>query len=1177
MPADRPKNDGTMAETPHKASTRKRAAPRRDPGPSAANGRRSGGLKIERRFTIAGIDPLDQVEYELRACRISNPDGTIVFEMTDVEIPKAWSQLATDIVVSKYFRKAGVPQLDRDGKPVLGADGKPRLGPERSVRQVVSRLAKCWRFWGESYGYFNSPEDAQAYEDEMAHTLVHQMGAPNSPQWFNTGLAHAYGITGPSQGHYYVDPDSGEMTRATDAYTHPQPHACFIQSVSDDLVNDGGIMDLWAREARLFKYGSGTGTNFSHLRAEGESLSGGGKSSGLMSFLKIGDRAAAAIKSGGTTRRAAKMVCLDMDHPDVESFINWKVGEEKKVAALIKAGYSSDFNGEAYNTVSGQNSNNSVRIPDTFIEAIKNDGDWHMYGRVELRKAREEGRPARPMKTRKAADLWQQVAHAAWACADPGVQFDTTINAWHTCPEGGRINASNPCSEYMFLDDTACNLASLNLTTFFDRDSATFDVPAMRHSIRLWTVTLEISVLMAQFPSKEIAQRSYEYRTLGLGFANLGSCLMLAGVPYDSPEATAICGAVTAIMTGESYATSAEMAEVLGPFPKYRENAQHMMRVMYNHHSAAHNLPKEEYKELNIAPVGIDPAHCPEYLLTAARGAWDRAVELGRKHGYRNAQTTVIAPTGTIGLLMDCDTTGVEPDFALVKFKKLAGGGYFKIVNQSVEPALKYLGYNATERRAIIEYIVGTSRLDGAPHINTEALMAKGLTTEDLAKVLKSLPTVLELGWAFSPFTLGPACMARLGIAEATWSRADFDMLRHLGFTRQQVEEASAVICGSHTIEGAPALKDEHLAVFDCANRCGKKGRRFIHHMGHVNMMAAAQPFISGAISKTINMPNEVTEDDIKDAYMQSWKLGLKAVALYRDGSKLSQVLSSTGSGSEKDDEKESEGAPSPAEPIHGAFPEPLPRQANLFEQIQSLPLKLRRRPLPPRRKGFTFEAKIGGQKVYLRTGEYENGDLGEVFIDMNKEGATMRSIMNCFAIAVSKGLQYGVPLEEFVDTFTFTRFEPHGTVGGHENIKFATSVVDLVFRLLGFEYLGRTDFLQVKPEELLDRTPETLNRDTAHIPALPPAVTPVQQAPAATPAPTQEAPSASATASRKASGEQSPITIEKTKVKHRSAQDAALEGMMGDAPFCDVCGSTTVRNGACYRCLNCGNSMGCS
>ncbi|MCK6440626.1 MAG: vitamin B12-dependent ribonucleotide reductase, partial [Planctomycetes bacterium] len=769
----------------------------------------------------------------------------------------------------------------------------------------------------------------------------------------------------------------------------------------------------------------------------------------------------------------------------------------------------------------------------------RNDGDWHLYGRVELRKARDENRPPRPMKTLKARALWDQIAYAAWGCADPGVQYDTIINDWHTCPAGGRINASNPCSEYMFLDDTACNLASLNFSTFFDPPSATFDVPGIQHATRLWTVVLEISVLMAQYPSKEIAQRSYDYRTLGLGYANLGSCLMMAGIPYDSKEAMAVCGALTSILTGESYAASAEMAQVLGAFPKYQENSQHMLRVMRNHRRAAYNTPANEYEQVGVPPVGIDGEFCPDYLLNPAREVWDRALDLGRKHGYRNAQTTVIAPTGTIGLLMDCDTTGIEPDFALVKFKKLAGGGYFKIVNQSVEPALKHLGYDDKQRRDILDFIVGTNRLEGSPFINRNTLKAKGLTDADLERVERSLPGVLDVSWAFTPYTLGEDTLVRLGFAKEQFSDSAFSLLKEFGFTQEQIDEATLVICGHQTIEGAPHVKTEHLPVFDCANKCGKEGKRFIQHMGHVRMMAAAQPFISGAISKTINMPNEATLDDIKEAYMKSWELGLKAVALYRDGSKLSQVLSSGTTTEEKKEEKAEAVAKSDA----------------ALTQIITPPTP-RRRPMPKKRRGYTYEAKIGGQKVYVRTGEYENGELGEIFIDMNKEGATMRSIMNCFAIAVSKGLQYGVPLEEYVNTFTFTRFEPQGIVDGHPNVKFATSVIDFVFRVLGYEYSGRTDFLQVKPEEMLDHSPvetrETgqLDKEMLDTPA----------AKQATPA----KPPLSKAALQSAAHQ-------------RDVLDEQLEDMMGDAPMCDVCGHVTVRNGACYKCLNCGNSMGCS
>ncbi|MDP9366047.1 MAG: vitamin B12-dependent ribonucleotide reductase, partial [Chloroflexota bacterium] len=847
-----------------------------------ADGGPGTGLAIRRFFTRAGEGPFAGVAWSKRTSRITNPDGSVVFEMIDAEVPAAWSQVAADIMVSKYFRKAGVPQTDEQGNPILDESGEPLLGPERSARQVFHRLAGCWRDWGERHGYFATAEDAQTFEDELSHMLVHQMAAPNSPQWFNTGLSWAYGITGPSQGHYYVDPADGQLKQSEDAYTRAQVHACFIQSVEDTLVGEGGLMDLWVREARIFKYGSGTGTNFSKIRGEGEPLSGGGTSSGLMSFLKVGDRAAGAIKSGGTTRRAAKMVTLDLDHPDIEQFVSWKANEEKKVAALIAAGYPADFNGEAYATVSGQNSNNSVRVPNAFVEAVEQDGDWHLTRRTDGEVA----------KTVRARDLWQQIAEAAWQCADPGLQFDTTINEWHTCPEAGPIRASNPCSEYMFLDDTACNLASLNLLRFLDAETGAFDVEAYRHAVRLWTIVLEISVLMAQFPSEQIARLSYEYRTLGLGYANLGTVLMLLGMPYDSDEARAYAGAVTAILTGESYAASAELAGHLGPFPGYAENAAHMLRVIRNHRRAAYDAPAADYEGLSVLPMGIDAGLAPADLLAAARSAWDRALEAGERFGYRNAQTTLLAPTGTIGLLMDCDTTGVEPDFALVKFKKLAGGGYFKIANQSLEPALRNLGYAENERRNILRYVLGTLSLDGAPGVNRENLLAKGFAEEDLAKVERALPGVFELPFAFNAWTLGEEALARVGFTIAEASEPGFDLLSALGYTRRQTEAANEHVCGTMTVEGAPHLEPEHLPVFDCANKCGKKGSRFIHHLGHVKMMSAAQSFLSGAISKTINMPHEATVADVTDAYHQSWTHGLKAMALYRDGSKLSQPLS---------------------------------------------------------------------------------------------------------------------------------------------------------------------------------------------------------------------------------------------------------------------------------------------
>ncbi|HZV78730.1 MAG TPA: LAGLIDADG family homing endonuclease [Candidatus Binatus sp.] len=1660
-------------------------------------------MKIQRRFTQPGIDPLETIEWDNRSSVIREPDGTVVFEMHDIEVPKAWSQVATDILAQKYFRKAGVPQPDGS------------LGRETSARQVMRRLAGCWTDWGRRYKYFDTDEDAAAFDAEITHMLINQMAAPNSPQWFNTGLAYAYGITGPSQGHYFVDPDTKELTRAKDSYSHPQPHAClpshalvntpdgpiaigeivtrnlvglsvfdqcgrtrvvatkdngikrvykvrlangnyieatsdhlvlvggddrstrwaevsalkpgmrllqrtdttvasisdnmdeaeaalagwlqadgfvgqykhgtnqsltveamtvnedeheyirslvdtvfagvhshertvpakdknlairrtrlygeplrsfvarydlekrglemevpqrvlqggqgaqtaylrslfqadgcvrlskksyasdvvlgtispklaygtshllnnlgvynrvlvnndsridrkpyyhvtlgwksakerfaeligfvsadkraklanallrpgrsvaalraerilsveyvgeqrvydieteshtfltnnvvvhncFIQSVEDDLVNDNGIMDLWVREARLFKYGSGTGTNFSNLRAEGEKLSGGGSSSGLMSFLRVGDRAAGAIKSGGTTRRAAKMVILDMDHPDIEKFINWKVEEEKKVAALIAAGYASSYEGDAYATVSGQNSNNSVRVPDKFIDAVRKDGTWDLLWRRDKSVAR----------TLRARDLWDEIARAAWSCADPGVQYDDVINSWHTCPAGGRIRASNPCitadskiaiveqdtkryatvaelvgkpfkalvdgigydstaqgffltgvkdvyelitvegysikatpdhqfltinsdnsetwlplhalkhkrvalhthvsnvvvaaargsvreslainpepssyrptahvidivrvgqepvfdctipgvsafdangfyvhncSEYMFLDDTACNLASINLMKFYDSAKGQFDVESYLHAIRLWTVVLEISVLMAQFPSPEIARKSYEYRTLGLGYANLGTLLMVSGIPYDSPRALAMAGVISAMLTGESYATSAEMARDQGSFPRYKENSDSMLRVMRNHRRAAYNATAAEYEELSVIPIGIDPSLAPPYLLAAARDSWDRALDLGEQYGYRNAQATCIAPTGTIGLIMDCDTTGIEPDFALVKFKKLAGGGYFKIINQSIPEALHNLGYTESQIEDIVRYAKGTGSLYGAPYVNAETLKARGFTDDDIAKVEKALPSAFEIGFAFNQFTLGDATMQRLGFTSEQYGAADFDLLRSLGFSREEVETANNYICGTMTTEGAPHLREEHYAVFDCANKCGKLGKRFIHHMGHVRMMAAAQPFISGAISKTINMPNEATVDDIKEAYMRSWELGIKAMALYRDGSKLSQPLSNKGTDkTAQEDDKQLALSEEFAKQLEEARKqraeelrpdEILAAAQRILANTTSTEFKrqfakaIERNRLPAKRRGWTQKAKIAGHTVFLRTGEYSDGTLGEIFVDLHKEGASFRSLMNCFAIAVSIGLQYGVPLEEFVDKFVFTRFEPNGFVD-HPNIKHCTSVIDYIFRVLGMEYLGRTDFVQVKPE---DRDVDAVNHEDMAQAEFEARVAAQQANEDAPPNPKGDTGSATARPSNRPKGANGTHNASSAQSSQASAimdpglaaqlaavrsREAQMAAMMGDAPLCDVCGSITRRNGACYVCDSCGRSMGCS
>ncbi|MGN6266525.1 MAG: vitamin B12-dependent ribonucleotide reductase [Ginsengibacter sp.] len=1106
------------------------------------------GLRFPRHFTKEGISPFEMFEYDYRTSVIKNPSGEIVFQMDNVEVPRPWSQIATDILAQKYFRKAGVPQPD-------GSTGR-----ETSVKQVAHRMAHCWRVWGERNNYFASGEDAQIFYEELVFCILNQSCVPNSPQWFNTGLHEVYGITGKPQGHYFVDAKDGKLKKSTSAYERPQPHACFILSVEDDLVNDGGIMDLWVREARIFKYGSGVGTNFSSIRGEGEKLSGGGTSSGLMSFLKIGDRAAGAIKSGGTTRRAAKMVCLDIDHPEIESFVNWKLEEENKVAALIAAGYSSDYEGEAYKTVSGQNSNNSVRISNEFFHALEKNGDWEL-------KARSDGHT---MKTIKAKKLWDEINYAAWRCADPGTQYDTTINEWHTCPEGGKIRASNPCSEYMFLDNTACNLASVNLHKFFNEDNNIFDVAGFEYTVRLWTTVLEISVLMAQFPSKEVAQLSYDYRTLGLGFANLGSMLMVSGIPYDSDKARGIAGAITAIMTGIAYKTSAELAEHLGAFRKYEENKKHMMRVMHNHRAAAYDA-NEAYEGLEIKPQGISAKDCPDYLLKAATKAWDDAVRLGEKFGYRNAQTTVIAPTGTIGLVMDCDTTGVEPDFALVKFKKLSGGGYFKIINQSVPQALRNLKYSETEIEEIVNYAKGHATLKNAPHINFESLSNKGFTASDLQKIESSLGAAFEIGFVFNVFTLGEECLQRLGFKTEDYNNFEWSLLNALGFSDEQIDEANVYICGTMTVEGAPYLKEGHLPVFDCANKCGSIGERYIHYSGHIKMMAAAQPFLSGAISKTINLPNEATVDEIKEAYLLSWKLGLKACALYRDGSKLSQPLSNKSDKKKKVGENEEENQEMQHESalvnmsqltIDDLLEEVNKRVQNSEDTSlkRQLAMIVERRTLPAKRRGFTQKAKINGQALFLRTGEYSDGTLGEIFIDMAKEGATMRSMLNCFAIAISIGLQYGVPLEEFVEKFVFTRFEPSGMVE-HPNIKTTTSIIDFMFRSLAYEYLGRNDLVHVldKPEvENLGN--ESWDENSPTIGERIPELSDIRVTPNTVKS-------------------QKPQTNEhkKTISAGLDAVNAASKNMQSDAPACNTCGHITIRSGTCYKCLNCGNSMGCS
>ncbi|MGA1058079.1 MAG: adenosylcobalamin-dependent ribonucleoside-diphosphate reductase [Phycisphaerales bacterium] len=1186
-------------------------------------------MRINRRFTKPGTDVYSTFEWTKRSSRITNADGSTVFEMKDAEVPAGWSQLATDIIVSKYFRKAGVPQKGADGKPLLDEQGKTVLGSEKSARQVVHRLAGCWRSWGEKHGYFDSKEDAQTFYDELAHMLLSQKAAPNSPQWFNTGLSYAYGITGPAQGHWIADPAAGDVRLADDAYSHPQPHACFIQSVRDDLVGEGGIMDLWTREARLFKYGSGTGTNFSQLRGENEPLSGGGRSSGLMSFLKIGDRAAGAIKSGGTTRRAAKMVCLDVDHPDIEEFVNWKVREEIKVASLVE-GFKKlpkeqqeiaaklglkldyDFNGEAYLTVSGQNSNNSVRITDAFLDAVDADADWVLTRRTD-------GQPA---KTVKARELWQQIAFAAWRCADPGVQYDTTINAWHTCPAGGRINASNPCSEYMFLDNTACNLASINLLQFLDPKTRTFDWEGYEHAISIWTIVLEISVLMASFPSKEIAELSWKYRTLGLGYANLGAMLMQCGIPYDSEEGRALCGALTAILTGRSYATSAMMAAEHGPFAGFEDNRDSMLKVMRNHRRAALGVPRQssQWEDLRIRPVPIDhdalqqPALATRIrnagdLLERAVRAWDDALALGERHGFRNAQVSVIAPTGTIGLLMDCDTTGVEPDFALVKFKKLAGGGYFKIANQSLRPALSALGYETKQVDDILAYVMGRLSLDvsmpasdGTASAKTfrSWLVEKGFEGEDLVAIENQLPAVFELPFAFSAWSMPERILKALGLDPGA-ARQDFAFngLKALGLTSKQIDFLNREVCGTGTVEGAPHLREEHLPVFDCANRCGTIGERFIASDGHIKMMAAAQPFISGAISKTINLPSEASVEDIAACYRMSWELGLKANALYRDGCKLSQPLSTKSDAAEEAAMEEVSPEEDEAAEVAESKVDDAPRFIErIVEKVIERPM---RRRLPDTRESVTHKFNVAGHEGYLIVGLYEDGSPGELFITMAKEGSTIGGLMDSLGTAISVALQYGVPVESLVTKFAHQRFEPMGMTA-NSDIPFAKSLVDYIFRWLGMQFIDgyRERNAPVRAARAAAETAPADSRTTQEERAWNQSRTdrtlasPAAPAGSKSPSPQSSIRTAPASETEAAPSHARIVVTEqyaevvetiegdrkqKTTVVGASVSslDQSNASMMGDAPACDVCGSITVRNGSCYRCLNCGQSMGCS
>ena len=1192
------------------------------------------GMVVERRFTSSGKDPFESFEWIEMDAEIRNPDGSMADTILGVKLPSGFAGVPGKVLAQKYLRKAGVPthlrKVPEDGVPVWLQRSEPdtekldlletseRFGGERDGRELFRRLAGTWTYWGWKHGYFASEADARAYFDEMCYLVASQRSAPNSPQWFNTGLHWAYGIEGPAQGHTYIDPLTGKLEYSSNAYEHPQPHACFIQSVGDSLVGGkDSIMGLWNREALLFKYGSGTGSNFSKIRGAGEPLSGGGSSSGLLSFLKIGDRAAGAIKSGGTTRRAAKMVTLDLDHPDIEEYIDWKSSEEEKVSALVigsnilqkhadklmdaiwegddetrfdqnsneslrramvsairdsvpqphiqrivdlaKQGWKgvdfdvldTDWQGEAYLTVSGQNSNNSVRVPNSFMQSVKDGGKWDLHWRTELDKAEAEGREPSACKTLDAGELWDKVAYTAWACADPGVQFDTTINEWHTCPEAGRINGSNPCSEYMFLDDTACNLASINLLKYYDLDTHTFQIEDFVHSVRLWTVTLEISVLMAQFPSEEIARGSYDYRTLGLGYCNIGSLLMHMGIPYDDERGYAICGALTSIMCGESYATSAEISSVLGPFPDYERNADHMLRVMRNHRRAAYDAPAEEYEGLSVAPMGINSKKCPKDLLEAARGAWDTALREGEQHGYRNAQTTVIAPTGTIGLVMGADTTGVEPQFSLIQYKTLAGGGSLRIINHGVPAALKRLGYSKPKVKGIMEHIMGTMRLTGCPHLTSDRLSQLGFTSDVISKIDSSMPDVFGIRGAFAPSILGEDfCMEALGMSKEQCDDPFFDVLSHLGFSSDEVDEANDHVFGRGTIEGSPGLKEEHLPVFDCATPCGKYGVRAIDWKAHVLMMAAAQPFISGAISKTINMPSDSTVEDIRAAYDLSHETMNKACAVYRDCSKLSQpLMNQLVDTSSLEEEEADEAVSTMVKQVVETLPVPQEVAAPVAESFVNYIAT--RRPLPDKKKGDNVKARIGGHSVRLITGEYPDGKLGEIILVTSKEGAAWRAMLNQFAIAVSIALQHGVPLEAFVKVFTFQKFEPSGMVeGGSGRVKMASSLVDWIFRELAIEYAGRDDLAHVAAEDL---DPFTIAK-----------------------------PEITSEGVMRTKGETREVQLTLDSIMPTETSEARTYRLAREAGFtgdiCDDCGSSQmVRNGTCLKCNSCGATTGCS
>lgn len=1057
-----------------------------------------------------------------------------------ITAPEDWSVNAVDVMAGKYCRKAGVPHDVIKVEERVSGTGEliPRelwrsipaggavYGGEHDVRQVIDRVAGAWAYWGMHFGYFDST-NALAFFDELRYMMIRQMLAPASPQWFNTGLYWAYGIMGQASGLWHVNPveftdeEPAKPISSPTSYVRPMVHACFIQSVEDDLVNPGGIMDLVTRESRVFKFGGGSGSNFSNLRGKEEPLSGGGKSSGVMSFLRVNDVAAGAIKSGGVTRRAAKMVVLDVDHPDIMDFINWKVEEENKVAcmaagsrlihqhieamreefnktksvkkskklalragvpaqivqryeALFEQGYTTndmpllttDFESEAYNTVSGQNANNTVRVTNEFMRKAT----VISAGGVEPFTLRYR-RNLEPAREVDAKQVWETLNLASWKSADPGLHFADTINDWNLCPNDGEIVASNPCSEYFWLNNTGCNLASIRLTKFADGKRFGIDYEKYKHAIELLTTVLDITVSMAAYPSKEIAEGSYKYRTLGLGYCDLGALLMKWGVAYDSHEGRAAAGAITALMHFYAMRQSSILAAELSPFPRWNDNRDAGLRVVNNHVAATGSKCfaytgdlKIKPPMLNIASVSqfLDGYHYLSLLVDTARAVAEDAWVTVQAHGLRNAQLTLLAPTGTIGILLDCDTTGVEPDFALVKFKKLAGGGYMKIVNQSLEPALMRLGYTQAQASHIKNHVTGFGNLVADEFYSAyELYMSERKTKVDRV----NLDNVFHL--------------SHIGVPK------DFP----------DFQRWNQLVCGSGTVEGS-GIKDEHLSVFDCANKCGD-GKRFLSYLAHIQMMAAVQPFLSGAISKTINMPNDATIDLVRSANVLSWEYSLKANAQYRDGCKLSQPLNSSA------DED----------------------AITAVDSVNTITEKLARgirRSLKAKRYGYTRKLRVSNHKFYMRTGEYEDGTLGEIFLDSNREGAFAKGVLNSLAIAVSIGLQYGVPLGEYVDAFTFSRFEPNGHIEGHERLKVATSLLDVVFRDVAIHYLGRDELAQDNPAEETAASQEVKTDDRASLLAL-----------------------------------------------------AKRMGYEGDA--CTICKNLTlVRRGKCLTCLTCANTTGC-